>query len=147
MRITNITPQYFTRFRDDNARKVIREVFTAPPEEDYIQPCYNHRFELFDNCQFADVFTSSEDGKIKIEFDKEYLKNKDVEDLWPIEIIEKTKKNQDLGNPDNANSTASSIETMDNIINGVVPEYNTSDYRYYETEEEQQERRLTYLAQ
>ena len=126
MRILSISPNFnqnrnvnFGWFRDDNARRVVKEALTTKAP-DYFQFCSDTCFERVESCDYFEAYTS-DDGTVKGKFDDEFVRrNSDNKYLMlRIELLKRGGTLEDLSKFNNVKEVASDLEDINDVLDGI----------------------------
>ena len=127
MRILGISPNFnqnrnvnFGWFRDDNARKVVKETLTTKAP-DYLKFCSDTYFERIESCDYFEAYTS-ESGTVKGKFDDEFVRSNGGKQAEAYaKWIQKDGTLENLETFDNIEDVASTISKIDDIFEGIDP--------------------------
>lgn len=124
MRILSISPNFnqnrnvsFGIFAkgDDNARTVVREALTT---NDWVmQPAYDSWFKRIEDDENFIVYTDEKTGKVKGEFDEEFVKNEDI--AFYVKTLKRRGTLDDLSVLSNLKVIAERLYDFQKILKGV----------------------------
>ena len=113
----------FGKFRDDNAREVVKNAFQAKPSMSYMQDIYDSWFQKIDECDYFEGYTEEKTRTVKGEFNNEFLKENKKNDyiMFLVNSLKEAGRLDNLSLLINVKDIHSTIKIINEVLAGINP--------------------------